>query len=676
MRKNVLIKRPLAYLSLILFVVLTSISFWVGCGRGLPSGMLGSKDPGGGSNAESGSSSTAPSVALSASASTINAGDTVTLSWKSQDAVSVSISGLGDGLAPEDKRQVRPQVITIYTAIAKGANGAVSSPAAVTVSVTIAEPKPPLVAAYTYKYNAQRTGTNANETELTPANVNPTSFGKLFDIRVDGRTYAEPLYAPQVNVPGQGVHNLLIVATEHDSVYAFDADSGAPIWHVNFLDPTNGITTVPAQIANAPGGRTRLGSEVGITGTPVIDPDTNTIYVSAMTWNTSTQIATHKLHALDLLTGREKFGGPVVETATVPGTCGGGTSAAARGCSNGQLPFNGLTENQRPGLLLSNGIVYVTWGSFGDHEPFHGWIMAFDAATLQQRAVYAFNANGRHGGVWMGGGAPAVDASGDVYLFVADGTFDANKGGTNYGESAVRMRMDGNKFDILDYFTPYNKDCLETYDLDLGSGAPTILPDDEGTAAHPHLLVGGSKEGRIYLLDRDNLGKFNAAGNTQIPSSYLVNNAPCEAGNSGASDNTTKRIYSQPSYWNGRVYVASANGNLKSFSIAGGTLTLAAESANTFADRSPVTSVSADGDTNGIVWGLEYVCASESGGACGGEGLLHAYDATTLAEIWSSDKNSARDGLGLGMTFLVPTVVNGKVYAAHQSGIAVFGLLQ
>jgi outer membrane protein assembly factor BamB len=665
------VKRPLTYITLVFFGVIVSIGLWVGCGSGVSGTPLDS----GASGSESGSSLTSPSVALSVSANTINAGDTVTLTWKSQSAVSVSISGIGDGLAPNDNRQVSPQVTTTYTATAKASDGRISPTSVVTITVRLTAPSS-LVASYTYKYDVQRTGTNANETQLTPGNVNPDSFGKLFDLPVDGRTYAQPLYAPQVNIPGQGVHNLLIVATEHDSVYAFDADSGVSIWHVNFIDSANGITTVPADIANAPAGRTRLGSEVGITGTPVIDPSTSTIYVSAMTWNASTQLATHRLHALDLLTGNEKFGGPVEETATVPGTCGGGADAASHGCSNGQLPFDGLTEDQRPGLLLSNGIVYVTWGSFGDHEPFHGWIMAFDATTLQQRAVYAFNANGHHGGVWMGGGAPAVDASGDIYLFVADGTFDANNGGPNYGESAVRMKIDGNSFDIVDYFTPYNQNCFEDFDLDLGSGAPTILPDNQGTAAHPHLLVGGSKEGRLYLLDRDNLGKFNAGGNTQIPSSYLINNAPCEAGNFGASDNTTKRIYSQPAYWNGRVYVATANGNLKSFSIAGGTLALSAESGNTFADRSPVATVSASGNTNGIVWGLEYVCASEGGGACSGEGLLHAYDATTLNEIWNSDMNGAQDALGSGMTFLVPIIINGKVYAAHQSGIAVFGLLK
>ncbi|MEY2413237.1 MAG: hypothetical protein QOD84_1843, partial [Acidobacteriaceae bacterium] len=317
-------------------------------------------------------------------------------------------------------------------------------------------------AVLTYKYDMTRAGLNSDETTLTPAGVS-SQFGKLFSYTVDGLVFAQPLYMENINIGG-GTHNVIFAATEHDSVYAFDADSNqAPFWHVNFLDPANGVTTVPTSIANDPGGRTGLGPEVGITGTPVIDPSTNTLYVSAMTYEN--QQAVHRLHALDVSTGAEKFGGPRVITATVAGNGDGNDGA-------GHIPFPSLTQNQRSGLLLLNGVVYVQFASFSDVHPYHGWLLAYDALTLQQLGVFNTSPNGEGAGLWQGGAAPAADDNGNIYITSADGTFDLDMGGSDYGDTLLKLKFAGNSFSVLDSFTPFNQGCLNFYDLDIGSGGP------------------------------------------------------------------------------------------------------------------------------------------------------------------------------------------------------------
>ena len=310
-----------------------------------------------------------------------------------------------------------------------------------------------------------------------------------------------------VNIPGQGFHNVVIVATEHDSVYAFDADgrSSSPLWHVNFTNPAAGVTTVPAADTGETGD---IPNEIGITGTPVIDPATGTIYVVAKTKEVSggTTSYVQRLHALDLTTGAEKFGGPVVIQASVPGT--------GNGSSGGTLTFNSLRENQRTGGLLANGVVYFGFSSHGDVEPFHGWVLGYNASTLQQVMVYCTTPNGDDGGVWMDGDGIATDSTGSLYFISGDGPMDANTGGSDYGDSFIRLSTSGT---VQDYFSPSVQSTLDSQNLDLGSGGVLLLPDQSG--AHPHEMVSAGKNGTVYLVDRDNMGHFNSSSDQIVQSS-------------------------------------------------------------------------------------------------------------------------------------------------------------
>ena len=310
---------------------------------------------------------------------------------------------------------------TTYTATISGVQdlaGNTMSPVSWSFTTVSAPTTQGLVGVFTYHNDNMRTGENLNETVLTPANVNSSTFGKLFSYPIDGLAIASPLYVAGVNIPGQGIHNVVYVATEHDSVYAFDADglSSTPLWQVSFINPAAGITPVPAADTGETGD---IPNEIGITGTPVIDPTTGTLYVVAATKEVvgSTTNYVQRLHALDITTGAEKFGGPVVIQASVPGT--------GDGASGGQVPFNALRENQRTGLLLTNGVVYFGFASHGDVEPFHGWVLGYNATTLEQVLVYNDTANGSDGGIWMNGDGLATDSTGNLYFITGNGTFDA-----------------------------------------------------------------------------------------------------------------------------------------------------------------------------------------------------------------------------------------------------------
>jgi hypothetical protein len=363
----------------------------------------------------------------------------------------------------------------------------------------------------TYHNDNARTGQNLNETILTPANVNSTQFGLLFIApTIDGYVYAQPLYLSNVTLPGQGAHNVVFVATEHDSVYAFDADTyGSPLWHVNFL--SSGGTTVVSTVPNSDLGTGDIVPEIGITGTPVIDPKTGTLYLVAKTKETTGTTSTYvqRLHALDVTTGQECPGSPVVIQASVPGT--------GLGNSNGTLAFNALRENQRPALLLLNGIVYIAWASHGDIDPYHGWLIGYNATTLQQVAVFNTTPNGTRGGIWQGGGGPAADSSGNIYFMTGNGTFSAPNLGTgiDYGDSFLKLSTSGG-LSVLDWFTPYNESTLEQGDADLGAGGVLLLPDSVGSNAHQHLMVGSGKQGTIYLVDRGD-------GSTQTMGEFTPN---------------------------------------------------------------------------------------------------------------------------------------------------------
>jgi chitodextrinase len=503
---------------------------------------------------------------------------------------------------------------------------------------------------FTFHNDNVRSGANLNETVLTPANVKTTTFGKVKSFDIDGQAYASPLYVPSVNIPGQGVHNVVYVATEHDSVYAFDADGNvtAPLWKVSFINPAAGITTVlPSDVGEC----CDITPEIGITGTPVIDPATGTLYVVAKTKEVSGGVTNfvQRLHALDIATGAEKFGGPVVIQATVPGI--------GQGSSGGQLQFLSLRENQRPALLLNNGIVYIAFGSHGDQQPYHGWLLGYDAATLAQRFAYCDTADGEGAGIWLANSGPAADSTGNIYLITGDGTFDANRGGKNFGDSYIKLGPLGT---VLDYFTPYNESTLDNGNIDLGAGGVLLLPDQPG--AHPHLMLSAGKNGTIDLIDRDNMGQFNAGSDSQIVQT-LPNIFPFgtpEPGN-----------YSAPVYFNGTVYFSPVADAVQAFSLSNGRLSASAtsRSARIFSYPGGTLSLSANGSSNAILWALE-----RRGGSAG---ALRAYDASNLAtELYNSDQAGSRDSVDEVVKFSAPLVANGKVYVATATKLIIFGLLQ
>jgi hypothetical protein len=519
--------------------------------------------------------------------------------------------------------------------------------------------QPNQVSLTTYHSDNARLGLNAKETKLTLSNVNPHQFGKLFSQAVDGFIYAQPLYLPNVTIPGKGVHNVIYVATQHDSVYAFDADSKTginkrPLWVKRFVDPSAGISTVLSEDVSC----RDIYPEIGITGTPVIDETTGTLYVVTKEKQKSNGFV-QRVHALDVSTGEEKFGGPIEVAATVTG--------AGDGSSGGRIVFDPLRNNQRPGLLLSNGYVYISWASHCDNGPYHGWVMAYDARTLKQAAVWNATANGGLGGVWQAGGAPAADADGDVFLATGNGTFDADAGGVDFGDSLLKFaaRPLGGQLALLDYFTPFNQADMSAQDADFGSGGPMLLPQQPASAPHRNLLVLGDKTGTIYLVDRDNLGKFNPGGNQIVQT--LAGQLVCCTGGITA-------------WWHNTLYVISVFDSVKAFSFDPATGLLAStpmsQTAQAFLYPPPFLSISSHGDSDAIVWALDTGTYVHRSNSTGQPAVLRAFDARDLnRELYNSNQNFSRDKAGKAVKFTVPSVVNGKVYAGTQSELTVYGLL-
>lgn len=508
-----------------------------------------------------------------------------------------------------------------------------------------------------------RSGQNLNETILTTSNVNPSKFGKVFSYPVDGQIYAQPLYVPNVNIPGQGVHNVVYIATENDSLYAFDADGKAPyvLWHLSFINIANGV--VPINCIST-GIVCNVYPITGITSTPVIDPTTNTIYVLVRTQENNSSV--QRLHALDITTGAEKFGGPVEINAVVPGT---GT-----GTSHGKIMFDTLHDNQRTGLLLANGMIYLAWAGQA-----HGWVMAYNATTLAQVNVVSTTPNGTLGGVWQAGNGIAADSQGNIYFATGDGTFDASTGGVDYGDTL--LKMDAN-LNVLDYFTPMDQACrLLPNDLDLGSGGPMILPAQAGTYADeiieagkggsPCDLFGGNYAVPIYLLDRDNLGKYDPSADQDIET---------VAG-------TVHGYWASPAYWQGPIgqYIyysgmTSETGSgdyLKQYTLTNGVMssTPTSESTNLFPVGS-TPSISANGTSNGILWSVERKdILSASPGTH--PAVLYAYNAANVAKTLynSGQEKNLRDQPGCANKFITPTIANGKVYVGTQNELDVYGEL-
>jgi uncharacterized repeat protein (TIGR03806 family) len=516
----------------------------------------------------------------------------------------------------------------------------------------------------TYHNDNARTGANTNETQLTPENVNTNTFGLLMKYDVDGYVYTQPLFVPGVKIPGQGAHDVVYVATENDSVYAFDANSnsganGGLLWQTSLGDGINIVTN------HEFGGRYHnnvlrdMLPRVGITGTPVIDAASGTLYVVALNREvTTTTNYYQRLHALNIATGAEQPYSPVVVTASVPGT--------GIGSSGGIVTFSPKEQNQRCALTLVDGILYVAYSSYADTDPYHGWIIGYNAGNLQPLTNYVFNTTpnateavfGPHAGegaLWMGGNGLCVDANKNLFFEVANGSFDADTGGGDYGDSFMRLTT-SNGLAAADYFTPYNQAALQSADADLGSGGPVLLPDDAGSAAHPHLIVGGGKEGKLYLVDRDDMGHYNTANDNQIVQSFATG---------------IGKIFSTPAYFNHQLYIQGIGGVMKAFVISNGLFTTTPVSASktSFSGFGTTPSISANGTSNAIAWAIQ-----SDGAVRGTPAILHAYNATNLAqEFYNSRQLPERDNPGNAVKMTVPTIANGKVFVGAQYALAVFG---
>ncbi|MCR4346438.1 MAG: hypothetical protein NUV55_04395 [Sulfuricaulis sp.] len=516
----------------------------------------------------------------------------------------------------------------------------------------------------TYHNDNARTGQNLQETLLTPANVNSTTFGKLFSYSVDGYVYAQPLYVSNVPVAGQ-LRNVVFVATEHNSVYAFDANNqtGAPLWQVSFIDPANGITTVPYQDTASPpgytgpgpvipGGCADLTPEIGITGTPVIDRATGTLYVVAKTKEINGAVVAyeHRLHALDIATGASRPGSGRTLRASVPGT-------TSPNDGNGRVLFQSLRQNQRAALLLNKNIISIAFSSHCVIRPYQGWVLAYDAKTLDQLGAFNVVPNDPKGkgGIWHSGGGPAADASGNVFVMTGDGPFDPSPGVDSYSDSVLKLT--NGSLTISDYFTPFNQQELENANADMSAAGPLLLPDQ--SVGPPRLMLSLGKQGIAYLLNRDNLGKFQAGSDSQIVQSFTW----------GLCGTGRCLIFGTPAYFENTVYMAAVGDKLKAYTLGQGQLVLSGESTNSFPWPGATPVVSANGSSNGIVWALET-------NGSGAPTVLHAYSAAdVIIELYNSNQNAARDNPGPAIKFSVPTVANGRVYVGSQYQVSVFGLL-
>jgi hypothetical protein len=496
----------------------------------------------------------------------------------------------------------------------------------------------------TSRNDNSRTGRNDNEPFLNSTNVTTASFAKLGAYSVDGFVVAQPLYVPNISIAGS-IHNVVFVATQHDSVYAFDADnpaSGVPLWYDNFTNPSAGITSVP--IADQGCAAVNGYFEMGIQGTPVIDLASSTLYVDVKTKEVSGSATNyvHRLHALDISTGQEKFGSPVQITGSVQS-------------SHGIVNFDSLKGCQRPGLLLSQGVVYVAFGSSGCDNT-HGWVFAYaldSTMTLTQKGVFNTTPNQTKGGsVWQGGAGLASDDNGNIFFITANGTFNANTGGSDYGDSFLKVTLGPGSLNLGDYFTPFDQSTMASNDLDLGSGGITLLPTGVGSTDHPTLAIGAGKTGTIYLVDQSNLGHFQPSNNNQIVE-WL--------------QGVLSEVEGSPAYWNGLVYFSPVHSSTKAYSISNATLSdqPIAQTQSFSAIGAPA--ISANGNTNGLLWLVRQSGANDA--------VLSAFDATKLNELYNTAQNPSRDDLGPVAHFITPTIANGKVFVGTQTQLGIYGLL-
>lgn len=511
---------------------------------------------------------------------------------------------------------------------------------------------------YTNKNDNARTGQNLQETVLTPTNVNVKTFGRVFSFPIDEVVVAQPLYVANLYIPNPlngspGYHNVVYVATENGTLYAYDADGKVlqgPLWQDSFINPPN-VIPVPGVCLNTLG-------KWSITPTPVIDPTTNTMYVEVRTLENPTDQCTgtyvHRLHALDITTGQEKFGGPVVVQASVPGT--------GAGSVDGTVAFDPHLENSRPGLLLSqsaqdqNSVVYMGTASIEDTEPFHGWVLGFDSQTLALKYVFCTTPDGKAGGVWQMGAGLAADADGNLFVQTGNGTFDNL---SDFGVSVLKLTPNNGSLVLSDYYTPNNYAFVDRQDWDVSSGGILLLPDQPGN--YPHLMVGGGKEGTIYLMNRDNLGGYNAQGNNIVQ--YLVG----AIRPSVANHLPYYGIWNAASYFQGNVYINGQFDYPKMFTLNSGLLPTTATSTGTIIMDSPVAIISANGTQDGIVWLLQR----------DGPPTLRAYNPNDLTqEYYDTNQNPKRDKVAyIGLHRVNPLVANGRVYVPAINRLKVYGLL-
>jgi Immunoglobulin I-set domain len=522
------------------------------------------------------------------------------------------------------------------------AGKATSNSATLTVNPVVAATTDVL----TYHNDVGRTGQNLTETMLTGSNVNSATFGKLGFYSVDGRVDAEPLYASSVPVPSNGTHNLLIVPTEHGSVYAFDADSGTTVWQITTLK--SGETSSDDR------GCGQVSPEIGVTSTPVIDRTqgpNGAVYVVAMSKDGSGNYH-QRLHALDLALGTELFSGPVDVQATYPGT-GDNTNGTS-------VVFDPKQYKERAALLLLNGVIYTGWASHCDYRPYTGWIMGYSESTLAQTSVLNVTPNGNEGAIWMAGAGLAADASGNIYFLDANGDFDSTVNAQgfpadgDYGNAFMKLSTTSNQLTVADYFEMDNEASENGSDTDLGSGGAIVLPDFGDGAGHTlHLAVGAGKDSNLYVVNRDSMGKFS------------TNNSSIYQELAGALPGG---VWAMPAYFNNAVYYGSVGSPIRAFTITNAKLstTSTAQTSNSFGYPGTTPSVSANGASNGIVWAVENASPA----------VLHAYNASTLTELYNSNQAAnGRDQFGAGNKFITPMIVNGKVFVGTTNGVAVFGLL-
>jgi hypothetical protein len=497
----------------------------------------------------------------------------------------------------------------------------------------------------TAQYGNARTGAVTTEATLTPINVNSSTFGKIGTLPVDGDVYAQPLFVPRLDLPNHARHDVLFVATEHGTVYAFDANSRgtAPLWKTSFIDPTKNVTPLAPREVMCP----FIDPEIGITPTPVIDLAGGTLYVLMRTKEPTDGRYRYvqRLHALNIRTGAEKLP-PVEIRASVRGT--------GDGARNGVVEFDPLRELPRAALLLDHGTLYLAWASSCDVRPYHGWVMAYDAKTLRQLGVFNATPRGSDGGIWQGDAGLAADSAGNVYAVTGNGTYDEGAP-PDYGNTVLKLGLTSSGLVVRDYFTPSDQAALSKADLDLGSGGPLLLPDESGPNKHIVFVTG--KAGVSYLIDRDRMGHYRPGKDPHAIQTL----------------HTSESGFGSSAYWNHTLYVWGSNDVLKAYRLNGGRITSAPTLGPTRSvDPGAMPVVSSNGDRNGIVWAIQ----TRTWRGADRPAVLHAYDAADIQrELYNSEMNPARDRAGTARRFAMPTVAGGHVYVGVKDEVDVFGLL-